>query len=228
MSHEASIWALNLPHKNATHKVVLLGLANHADPTGGKCFPSITRLELYTGLSRRTVIRAIKQMEELGIISAIHTKGKSTQYQLNIDLELVPEEHQCQNGTSVTDDTTSATDDTNWCQSDTLTINNHQEPSIIYDQFEQFWELYPRKVGKRKAQKEFERAMKRGSMEAITEGLLKQNAAWLAAETPVKFIPHPTTWLHRDGWEDEPAQPEQQQSRLQRSTAILLERGNVQ
>jgi len=106
--------------------------------------------------------------------------------------------------------------------------NSHIVCSNNDDQFEQFWSLYPRKVGKRKAHKEFERAIKRGSIEAITQGLLKQNAAWLAAETPVKFIPHPTTWLHRDGWEDEPAQPEQQQSRLQRSTAILLERGNVQ
>lgn len=223
MSHEASTWAFNLPHKNATHKVVLLGLANHADPTGGSCFPSITRLELYTGLSRRTVIRAIKQMEELGIISAVHTKGKSTQYQLNMDIELVSEEHQCQSATSVTDDTTSVTDDTNWCHSDTLTINNLQEPSTI-DQFDEFWSAYPRKVGKRKALLEFERSIKRCEFEQIMAGLLRQVQAWQEAKTETKYIPHPTTWLHRDGWYDEAVKP-RNGSRLKDTTAKLLEMG---
>jgi len=100
MSVEAIQWALALPHKNATHKVVLIALANHANPDGGECYPSIVRLETYTGLHKRSIVRAIAQMEELGIISAIHGQGKKTRYTLHLSVKAVTERHQCQTDTS--------------------------------------------------------------------------------------------------------------------------------
>ena len=66
--------------------------------------------------------------------------------------------------------------------------------------FEEFWKTYPRRVGKRTAFKAWERAIKRAGEEEILVG-----AQALAKDPNLpqeQFIPHPTTWLNRDGWED--------------------------
>lgn len=100
MSVEAIQWALMLDHKNATHKVVLIALANHANPDGGECYPSIARLETYTGLHRSNIIKAVKQMEELGIISAIHERGKKTRYTLKLAVKVVAPRDRSRSDTS--------------------------------------------------------------------------------------------------------------------------------
>lgn len=103
MSHEAVQWALDLEHANPTHKLVLVALANHAKADGSSCHPSLDLLEGYTGLGRSTIIRAIRQMEELAILRTSKAHGKRTDYFLDTTLEVVPQRHQskqCQNGTS--------------------------------------------------------------------------------------------------------------------------------
>jgi hypothetical protein len=48
--------------------VVLVGLANHADPDGRNAFPSLARLARYTRLSERSVRYALRALEELDLI----------------------------------------------------------------------------------------------------------------------------------------------------------------
>lgn len=67
--------------------------------------------------------------------------------------------------------------------------------------FDEFWAVYPRKVGKPKARAAFKAALKRAPAEDIILG------AKHYAEDPNRtdeFTAHPTTWLHRDGWDDPP------------------------
>jgi hypothetical protein len=69
--------------------------------------------------------------------------------------------------------------------------------------FEAFWERYPRKVGKGAAKKAWRGAVGRaGSDLAILEALERLAPTWARGDP--KFIPHPTTWLNRDGWHDQP------------------------
>lgn len=75
-----------------------------------------------------------------------------------------------------------------------------QPPS---DRFDEFWELYPRRIGKRAAQEEWVRALKRGSADAILAGLRQRATWWSRDRTPKAMIPHPATWLHADRWLDE-------------------------
>jgi hypothetical protein len=75
--------------------------------------------------------------------------------------------------------------------------------------FERFWEIYPRKVGKRVALPEFERACKRASPDAILAGAERYR------DDPNRvrqFTAYPKTWLHRDGWDDEPLPPRETQN----------------
>ena len=53
-----------------TLKLVLIMLADHADPGDGTCWPSIERLAHYTGLDRRTVQRSLREMEQDGLLSS--------------------------------------------------------------------------------------------------------------------------------------------------------------
>ena len=74
MSIEAIDWALNtapIPTgRNAsTLASVLIGLANHADPDGRNAFPGIATLARYTRLSERSVQYALRDLEELGLIT---------------------------------------------------------------------------------------------------------------------------------------------------------------
>lgn len=78
----------------------------------------------------------------------------------------------------------------------------HRGRAAYPDSFEKFWKTYPRRVGKRAAFKAWERAIKRDGEEVILLG------AHLLAKDPnlpqEQFIPHPSTWLGRDGWLDDP------------------------
>lgn len=68
--------------------------------------------------------------------------------------------------------------------------------------FAEFWSEYPRKVGKRTAQDAYRSACKRATPEHILAGLRALLPGWARREP--QHIPHPTTWLRRDGWDDEP------------------------
>lgn len=69
--------------------------------------------------------------------------------------------------------------------------------------FEELWAAYPRRVGKPTARAAFLRALQRGaSPEQIVEGARAAAASWRAARTEERFVPHPATWLNRDGWND--------------------------
>lgn len=67
-------------------------------------------------------------------------------------------------------------------------------------EFETFWATYPRKESKRQAWTAWGKAIKRASVEAITEGALRY------AQDPNRsdqFTKHASTWLNADGWEDD-------------------------
>lgn len=70
------------------------------------------------------------------------------------------------------------------------------------EQFETFWKIYPRRIGKGAARKSFEKALKLESFDGIMAGLQRQLAYYSSKEQ--QFIPHPTTWLNQERWSDEP------------------------
>ena len=73
------------------------------------------------------------------------------------------------------------------------------------ERFETFWEAYPKKQGKKAAEKAFERAnvddeLLGVMLKAIEKA--KQTAQW--RREGGQFIPYPATWLNQGRWEDEP------------------------
>lgn len=66
--------------------------------------------------------------------------------------------------------------------------------------FDQFWSIYPNRVGKREAEKAFLKAIGRADIETILSGLRRY-----AAKTDDRPWCNPATWLNQDRWDDAPA-----------------------
>lgn len=71
------------------------------------------------------------------------------------------------------------------------------------DDFDRFWSAYPLKVGKKKARDAF--AKVKVPVETLLAALevQKKSAQWV--KDGGAYIPHPTTWLNGERWEDEAA-----------------------
>jgi len=68
--------------------------------------------------------------------------------------------------------------------------------------FIQFWEIYPRRVCKKTAQKAWDKLdpdQKRSALTAIPSHVRQ----WKSKRTETQFIPHPATWINQERWDDE-------------------------
>jgi hypothetical protein len=82
---------------------------------------------------------------------------------------------------------------------DKNTIDKNKER----EQFQEFWSLYPKKVDKAIAFRQFRRALNRVSFETILAGVIRfANDPNLPTEK--RYIKNPGTWLNADAWENGP------------------------
>jgi len=72
--------------------------------------------------------------------------------------------------------------------------------------FDDFWILYPRRVGKGAARKSWARALEKATAEEILQGVRRYSAARLGQDQA--FTAHPATWLNHERWTDEIIEPE--------------------
>lgn len=88
------------------------------------------------------------------------------------------------------------------------------------DAFEAFWSAYPRKAGKRAARSAWERAVNRAGADAVLSGALRYAADPNREDA---YTAHASTWLNRDGWEDEPLPARSGPAKRPSATAMYLE-----
>jgi hypothetical protein len=68
--------------------------------------------------------------------------------------------------------------------------------------FNEFYTLYPRKQGRRAAEKSWQRLSSQEQQNAL-EALPNHIEYWKLKQTEKDFIPHPATWINQGRWEDE-------------------------
>lgn len=94
---------------------------------------------------------------------------------------------------------------------DTTREGDPRRPTAVALAFNQFYELYPRRVGRRNAQQAFAAAVKRLprhlTPRVILDGADRYRRFCEATGQEQRFIPYPATWLNRDGWNDELTPP---------------------
>jgi hypothetical protein len=79
------------------------------------------------------------------------------------------------------------------------------KPPPGLERFEEFWELYPRKVAVGKAREKWGVACKKDDPDTIIDGLKRQRCAMMERMQmgEPQFVPHASTWLNQERWRDE-------------------------
>lgn len=84
----------------------------------------------------------------------------------------------------------------------------------VTDLFEEFWAIYPRKVGKKLAKQIFQGIKpSRDLLEEMKRAVLEQRESEQWTRDRGRFIPHPSTWLKQGRWMDEGA-PTQEANKI--------------
>lgn len=78
-----------------------------------------------------------------------------------------------------------------------------EEPKTLTADFDMFYGVYPRKVGRPAAAKAYKLAQQKHGTIAILGGLARWSEYWVAKNEP-QFVPHPSTWLNQERYLDEP------------------------
>ncbi|WP_454676478.1 hypothetical protein [Achromobacter marplatensis] len=81
------------------------------------------------------------------------------------------------------------------------TENSARSPRAAQD-FADFWAIFPRRVGKRDAEKAWAKLRPQDRAAAI-EAMPKHVEYWNACGREREHIPHPATWLNGARWDDE-------------------------
>lgn len=85
------------------------------------------------------------------------------------------------------------------------TYKNRHEPSHTAEEFDQFWQIYPRKVAKGAARRAWDRM--RSSPDAPPlSALLDAASSYAKTQIDPRYICHPATWLSQERWSDEQPQ----------------------
>ena len=96
---------------------------------------------------------------------------------------------------------------------DTVTVNNketnarartREEAKVTLDRFERFWSAYPRHTDKKKALLAFQKVKPDENLLSVMLNAIeqqKQSDQW--TRDGGAFIPHPSTWLNQERWNDE-------------------------
>ena len=249
MSVKALTWAFEQP-VNATEKVVLLALADHADEHG-VCWPSISLLVKRAHVGERTVQRAIQSLEDNGFVireRRVRENGSDTSNlyrlmlskvsqsvsaEISVDqrgsrgVKLAPHEGGVTQtgGEGVTQTGgEDGLDDT----PRTIIKNRQKEPSdISYDEgFAEFWAAYPKRPNNSKAaaKKKYILARKNKVPHVIIMAGLRDYAAMRNKAVAEGDSPHFTqmaeTWLNKAGWENDYSIPNNYQAAVQSSAPM--------
>lgn len=202
---------LSMYHSKATYstRLVLIAIANFEGEHGA--YPSHETIgRLAGGLNRRTVQRAIDDLVALGELSEVRREGGTNLYKVTI---ACPDEcdrttnHRENKGGGVQTAGGQETAGRGGVQTAGDAVSRPHEPKITVSnnltvqskQFDEFWNAYPRKEGKKPAFKAFRSALSRTRFEDILAGVEAYKRSDRVSRGYVKL---PATWLNEDAWED--------------------------
>ena len=186
----------------------MLIFADHAGEDG-TAWPSVSRISKYANINRRQVFNQLKELAELGELTHVGFGFRGVKkYKITLSTSAL-ECTGAEDCTSAEDCTPTSAEDctsTSALECTLTTIEPPLEPpsndqSAFLEQFEKFYEAFPRKVGKGQARKAFKTALTKVDFETILNGVVKY--AKHTKNSEKQFIAHPATWLNGERWSDE-------------------------
>ena len=206
MSHYMTALAMRQVGLKPATKIVLYWIADHHNEATGKCFPSHKRLAQLCEMTDRSIRTHIEFLINAGLLTK-HENHRENGSQTSNSYELLlmdTEAHRKNIPTPVEN-----ISDPPQKNLPTLNLgsNNLVNEQYINDldhadlDFNRFYALYPRKIGKEAAKKSFAKSLKKAPAQKIIEAADQFALACRGKEK--KFIPHPATWLNQGRWDDE-------------------------
>ena len=207
MSFEAMAWAVKQETANSGQKLVLLLLANHANGHTGQCNPSQNLLAIECCMGLSTLRRHIAELEILGFLSVIHVFTENFKRPNQYVLKITTSSQNCtidhpnrREGTSILEE---GVPPNRMIKQEVKPVKETNTViSINSAMFERFWIAYPRKTNKGFARTVFGKIKPNEEMlQKMISAIDKQKRSdqW---KDP-KYIPHPSSWLNGERWEDE-------------------------
>ncbi len=190
--------------------LVYAALASRSGPGG--IFPSQQTIAEEMQLSERTVRTALGELEALGVIERVRRRGRqgratamSTGYVLHPNGRLVTDEEAANSAGSFGKVPATRGEATGKIAQAVPLIEEEPLKKNPEIDFEEFWVIYPRKVGRAAARAKFVSLAKVTDVAKILDGARRYANDPNLPEK--QFIPYPTTWLNQGRWEDEPLPP---------------------
>lgn len=207
MSAKYTFLAWETPIVNAPLKLALLQLANNADD-GGFSYYSISKMAVSCGMSERTFMRKVSELEEMKVLTVERRANRPSLYTLVGDEMGVTLCH-LQNP-EVTESHPEVTESHR--VSDSLSHDPNNTPntspkSIYIPLFDQFWDLYQKKVGRPKSEKEWLKICKRKDCAEVVQKIFKAVPLYVSSNPDKKYRKDPERWLKNECWNDEVTSP---------------------
>jgi hypothetical protein len=191
----------------------LLNLWCLASQNGG-VLPSMKDMAFKLRMKPQQVAVVIAELSEAGLIDRVDDlflphNWEKRQYKSDTDATAAErsrryrEKHRDGNAFVTRDGDASRHASASVSVSDSVSVSVSKKEKASSDfEFEDFWNIWPNKVGKPAALKAFVAARKRAGLDAIVEGVF----AYIRDKPPDRSWLNPATFLNQNRWEDQPAQ----------------------
>jgi hypothetical protein len=186
-------------------RLVLLSIADHQGEIGA--WPSIETLAKMVNSSPRSVQRDIQELINLGELQvdfrSAPTSGpyKANRYWVKVSGVTTEVTEVTNTASEVTDLESGVTDSASEVTAGgVLTLNRTITKPLkeTAEKFDEFWNLYPKKIAKADALKAWNKATKTKT----ADELLKLTKAYAEGKLPEdKYIPYPASWLNKELYE---------------------------
>lgn len=212
-------WAFDQQGVCGAEKLVLLGIASHADSDGGNSFPAIRTLAWYASVDPRSIRRILRRLENAGYLSCERNQGGSAKCRKDLRPNLYELKMDAFPGAAVsvrgrTDERgRGRTDERGRGGTDVSSESPIEIPSEINplppeggaDGFDEVFVVYPRQVGRDKALQVWQSL----KPDLVTrQQMLRAIEAWSRStewqRNDGQYIPRFTRWLSERRWLDVP------------------------
>ena len=211
MSAKYTFLAWDTPIENAPLKLALLQLANNADD-GGFSYYSISKMANSCGMSERTFMRKISELEKMNVLTVERRSNRPSLYtlvgdEMGVTLCHLQESQVTDCHAEVTESHLVGDRESPVLNSTPNTTPNNTD-NVQKDElspFEFWWKIYPKKEAKITAKALFNKKIKGMDEHAI--GVFMDNICKHSSHTykgkQKEFIPMPTTYLNQERYNDE-------------------------
>ena len=224
MGFNSTIWAYGVRDLTASERAVLVALAHCRNDKTGACFPGQETLVEMTGLSEKTVRRALSSLEGSALIK--RTARFAGRYRTSDEYELLFDSHRSERPPVTV--TTGQDDHRSESPSPPVTVSmttGHSDHPIEEEQeveqeegnrknsssppareiesaFDEAYAHWPKKVEWKRSLQAFTAAARKRGVEQLTADVIAFGKAY-AATTDRQYVPALRAWLKGERWTDE-------------------------